>query len=280
MAGPVRAARGRPAAVRAVHRAEGLHGGIHTFDPATGAQLGEEFYTDCGEDGNPNGLQIAGNLMVCVRRFNTAVIDPHSRRQVWTAQVGNGEPVAVIDSTIFAGGRTLTALDLTTGEIRWSAQAPEGGTTTRGPVAAGNGQLYASWYGRQVAAYDQATGTNLWLHQSTEDLGGGHLAVFDDTVYVVGRNQENWTTLHAHDTATGQLRWTGTGASESNLIAVANGVIYYNIRGDDPTVSFTAADAATGKVLGYSPLTPLAYGGLSIADGHLYFPNAGFAAIS
>jgi len=255
-------------------------GEIHNFDPATGEQIGEEFHTDCGEDGNPNGLQIAGDLLVCVRRFNTAVIDPHSRRQLWSAQVGDGEPVAVIDGTIFAGGSTLTALDLATGKVRWTAPAPEGGRGTRGPVAAGNGQLYASWSGGQVGAYDQATGTTRWLHQSTDQLGGGHLAVFNDTVYVVGFDQENWTTLHALDTATGQLRWTGTGASESNLIAVANGVVYYNIRGDDPTVSFTAADAATGKVLGYSPRTPLSYGGLSIADGHLYFPDGGFTAIS
>jgi polyvinyl alcohol dehydrogenase (cytochrome) len=122
----------------------------------------------------------------------------------------------------------------------------------------------------KLHVFDATTMRKVWdrhLFVSTSFLGGNiaRIATDGDTIYVAA----NPGVLYAFDGDDGTLRWhallTGLPMKGGN-VALANGVVYYV---DEPAAK--AFDAATGRQLWMSPLTPGASigSGIAVAGHHI-----------
>jgi eukaryotic-like serine/threonine-protein kinase len=193
---------------------------------------------------------------------------------------GAPTPPLVTGSTVYViDAELLTAVDATTGAVRW--RAPAGQSTFLSVPAAANGLIYVG-VDQSLAAFDAATGALRWsgatgdVVWSTPTISGGSAFVgsSDHRVYafdaISGTLQ--WTAptgdrvyasapvaaggvvyvgsldgrVHALDAATGAAKWTfTTGQALTGSPAIANGVVF--IGSLDGT--FYALDAATGAPL-------------------------------
>ncbi|QJB33722.1 PQQ-binding-like beta-propeller repeat protein [Chitinophaga oryzae] len=97
-------------------------------------------------------------------------------------------------------GRNLQALDIRTGEVKWTNRDWTGGEGTPAAMALRNGQLITGSNWSHLYAHDAATGRVQWK-RSDEGIRfrSGTPAFFDDKLYVHGINK-----LHVLEPATGK----------------------------------------------------------------------------
>ena len=179
-------------------------------------------------------------------------------------------PVIAGDTVYLADGRDeVTAVDLATGQIRWSEALDGGGFdwgyAIAGTPAVADGRLFVPTLYRDLVALDAATGLELWRHAArpapvhlthyrgrTDGFVGSPL-VTGGLVWIGGADG----TLEALDAATGQVAWThDLGVPVTSGLAVAGD--YLVVASFDGTVRALASEvglppAATGPRTGAEP---------------------------
>ena len=155
---------------------------------------------------------------------------------------------------------TLHALDIATGEERWS-YAPE-----LGPVGEPNvseGRVFVREADGHLATVDALTGSELWRSDRVDYTSG---PTFDgDSVFIGAADG----TLVALDAASGAVRWTvpvSTSGAELRNPAYADGRVYVSEGGGD----LVAVDAATAGVAWRVPTGSTSTGTAVVADGIVY----------
>jgi outer membrane protein assembly factor BamB len=147
----------------------------------------------------------------------------HTLRSVWSIDYGEGDSMAVDDTTLYAGrnedgNATLTAFDLATGRRRWSVPTgdetvslrstlggvlvmPEAVSDARIPQ--GNGTFLVQTFTSSTIARDAATGRALWT------LPGDALGIYPDSVLMGQADRNgNLTVLRVVGLRDGVPRWT------------------------------------------------------------------------
>jgi polyvinyl alcohol dehydrogenase (cytochrome) len=175
----------------------------------------------------------------------------------------------------------IVALDLPTGQVRWTYQPHQPNRDDLDFAGAPNlftaGDRALVGLGNKDAAYyavDRSTGEFMWRTQVTEpgiprpntnfSTGGfiGATAVADGVV-VGGTAVGGTPALHALDAATGAIKWQQPEAADTySSAAVANGVVFL---GSTTDFTFRALDLQTGEVLWSKELRGGVAGGAAIA---------------
>jgi outer membrane protein assembly factor BamB len=170
--------------------------------------------------------------------------------------------VTIVGDLVYATSDdgTLHALDIATGEERWS-YAPELGPVS-GPQVS-EGRVLVRDVDGNLAAVDAVTGAELWR---SDRAGYSSDPTFDgDSVYIAATDG----TLDALDAASGTVRWTvpvTTGPLEMRGNAFADGRVYVSASDGD----LVAVDAATGEIAWRVPTGSPATGNAVVADGLVY----------
>jgi outer membrane protein assembly factor BamB len=176
----------------------------------------------------------------------------------YTMPLVSGDTVYVVDVRGDA-----VALDLRTGQERWSAVIPADVSGT--PLIAG-GRLIAPADDGIVRALDLSTGELDW----EVDLGarvGSSLGGLDDLAYVGADDG----LLHALDLATGTERWTVDAGGPVIKAPAIEGDVAYIVVNDGPVTAF---DARTGEVMWQlTDLGPGEYSTPAVHDGVLYLAH-------
>lgn len=161
-----------------------------------------------------------------------------SPTRIWSAKAGRGSEsrARLASAPVVAGGRVYTidtlavvrAFDADTGAPVWSAQvgSPQDrrggiswwngestgafGTLFGGGVSFDGGRVYATSGIGDVAAFDAATGTEIWRVRPGGPLRGAP-TIANDNVYVVSQDNQ----LFALNPADGSIRWNGSGTLET-----------------------------------------------------------------
>jgi outer membrane protein assembly factor BamB len=126
----------------------------------------------------------------------------------WITAGVTSSPVVAGDSVFVASGLPidaretddsgLLALDASTGDLRWAARLPKGGS---GTPAVADGLVFVGSNDRGLTAYDAASGDVEWRTKTGAPVGTP--AVADGHVYVGDRSG----TVHAFRRTDGNLRW-------------------------------------------------------------------------
>jgi outer membrane protein assembly factor BamB len=162
-----------------------------------GKALGRAWVADIGEGSDSRGRLAAGPVVANGRVYTIdtqAVVrafDANSGRQVWATQVGSKQDRR--------------------GGINWWTGESTGahGILFGGGVSYDNGRIYATSGLGDAAAYDAATGNELWRVRPGGPLRGAP-TIANDNVYVISQDNQ----LYALNPANGTTRWTGTGTVE------------------------------------------------------------------
>ena len=192
---------------------------------------------------------------------------------LWTSDTFNAQPTAPTlgpTSVFVASDGRVRALKENNGVRRWVRSCSGEGTVqpafSRGLLLVGDG-------GGDLAAYDPATGEQLWCDDESGSITSAP-AVTDDTVYIT-----NGGDAIAIDQFTGTRRWTFTPADFSPLTetpAIANGVVY--VTGGSAVF---ALDQATGHRIWRHNLEPQAnISAPSIANGIVYVGGLALYALN
>jgi eukaryotic-like serine/threonine-protein kinase len=203
---------------------------------------------------------------------------------LWTSDTFTAEATAPTlgpTSVFVASDGRVRALKESNGVRRWVRLSCSGEATVQ--PAFGRGLLLVADGGGDLAAYDAATGRQIWCDDESGSITSAP-AVNDDTVYIT-----NGSDAIAVDQFTGIRRWTFTPADFSPLTetpAIANGVVY--VTGGSAVF---ALDQATGhriwrhnleaqsKISAPSIANGLVYVGgvalyaLNAVDGHVVWRN-------
>ncbi len=181
-------------------------------------------------------------------------LDRLTGEQVWEALVGHDDSLTVTASstTVFAQGTSsgVTALDLATGAVRWTAPT-EGGS--RYPGVYGGGRLFVEHHGfgsAELTALDAATGEVLWT-RVVEEISGGmaRLVLSGDVVYLPGV----CGSAEAARAGDGKVVWHQEGTCHGGGDAtgvIRNGRMYVGGGGGGNVDDITMLDLATGAVRG------------------------------
>lgn len=191
--------------------------------------------------------------------------------------------------TIAASGPYLQARDAASGKLLWSALACVGPSDSCesiasifGPLAAGDGAVYATTYVGGMMAFDANTGRKRW----SRSVGGGYVidsapVVEGDVVYISVHDSR----LYALNRHTGATLWSApTGDYNHATPALADGVLYVGSDGN----GLRAIDAKTGAkrweqgAVGVVRTSPAVANGvvyLGAGDGRLYALHAQTGAV-
>ncbi|MFD0899074.1 protein kinase domain-containing protein [Actinomadura sediminis] len=165
---------------------------------------------------------VVGDTVVVRSPGDVWALDLTSGDIRWHLSYEGSASGAVDRTTVYLGtDPSLAALDPVTGRERWVHAWPE--STRDGAsldIAVAGGRVFGD-FGDTVQAVDAAAGTPLWSRQSGEQF---------DTVISAGTDVIfKGEVLHAHDQATGALRWTLVGpqpfADSRGHLAAAGGVV-------------------------------------------------------
>ncbi len=250
---------------------DGEPAGVYALDAATGKERWQT--TTAPTEGE--GATASG----CGDVWGSATADLESR----TVFVGTGN----CNTSPEGWGRfaeALIALDLDTGDVRWTYQPHPPNNDdldfagapnlfeANGRKLVGLGNKDAVYY-----AVDRATGELVWKTQVTEPgiegknySTGGFIGAtaYADGVIVGGTAVGGSLALHALDAATGAIKWQQTEAGPTYAsTAIANGVVFI---GGTTDFSFRALDLATGDVLWSTAMRGGVAGGAAIVDDNVY----------
>jgi outer membrane protein assembly factor BamB len=227
---------------------------------------------------SPDGLQTGATVSdgIVVARSNEQV---QGRRLtdgelLWKAPGGTpdfGSVPATDGSTVFFGvsGSGLSAVDLHSGEPRWSTPIPTQVTTPAPLVLPGGDVVYG---GGGLARYDEATGRQEWQHPDLHLVAPP--AHDDGTVLAAGISPAGPPLFVAVDAATGRRLWEHEMTDPPYYLAPAasDGVV---VGVDARTV--VARDVRTGAELWTVALPRGAAGAPLVTDGHVFLTEAGNA---
>ncbi len=193
---------------------------------------------------------------------------------LWTSDTFNAEATAPTlgPALVFvASDGRVGALKENRGVRRWVRLSCSGEGTLQ--PAFGRGLLLVGDGGGDLAAYDPATGKQVWCDDESGSITSAP-SVTDDTVYIT-----NGGDAIAIDQFTGTRRWTFTPADFSPLTetpAIANGVVY--VTGGSAVF---ALDQATGHRIWRHNLEPQAnISAPSIANGIVYVGGLALYALN
>jgi len=193
---------------------------------------------------------------------------------LWTSDTFNAQPTAPTlgpTSVFVASDGRVRALKENSGVRRWVRLSCSGEETVQ--PAFSRGLLLVGDGGGDLAAYDPATGEQLWCDDESGSITSAP-AVTDDTVYIT-----NGGDAIAIDQFTGTRRWTFTPTDFSPLTetpAIANGVVY--VTGGSAVF---ALDQATGHRIWRHNLEPQAnISAPSIANGIVYVGGVALYALN
>ncbi|MDG5761207.1 PQQ-binding-like beta-propeller repeat protein [Natronococcus sp. A-GB1] len=186
---------------------------------------------------------------------------------LWAVEgLGAAGTPAVTDDTVYVGGEALTALDVTSGEVRWTTDL-EGGESTSPTVADGTVYLVADG---ELLAFDAGDGDVEWRRESvdleregesgtpevddaTVSFAAVPLAVASGSVYAAvgdGIGADGTAGFAAFDAETGETRWTyweqWRWDPHGYVIATADRVYTGSIADGD---TYPVLDAETGAEL-------------------------------
>lgn len=150
----------------------------------------------------------AGRVFTVDTSATLRAFDAATGRQVWSTRIG--------DPTDLVGGKSF-----------WNGEAlGNSGTLFGGGASYDNGRVFATNGLGDAAAFDAATGRQIWRVRPGGPLRGAPTVV-SDAVYVVSQDNQ----LYALNPADGSLRWNGIGTLEqagvfgSAAPAVAQGTV-------------------------------------------------------
>ncbi len=144
-----------------------------------------------------------GVRLVCSmdgQSFGFGAYDPAARGVLWRREWPEAAKVAAMDGGLVAISRErdLVALDVATGEERWSHSFDALGDP--GAVTIAEGQVFCSVTGHHVVSCDLATGEERWRHRLDVEVPGRPVYYLDGRLYCVW-----WKTMHVLDASTGEL---------------------------------------------------------------------------
>lgn len=180
--------------------------------------------------------------------------------------------VATANSSGGYGGQ-LYALNAATGKVAWGP-VPLSGTYFYFALAYDGGKLFVNDFDGTVAAFDPATGAQLWS-TATSDFSGEPVAT-GGVVYVYGSGR-----VTALSEATGAVNWQATVDGEGGSLAVDRSGVYANGGCSQTHISLTGAilwndnDGCTGGGGGTSYLTSSLF--FSTTGSHILAKSTGAA---
>lgn len=179
-------------------------------------------------------------------------------RVLWTSPTGGDtEPVLSGTSLILAAGSELTALDLATGERRWSVTLA--GTTLGASIGADRVYVAA---GPTLAAYRTTDGSQIWT--ATTGALSVAAAAASDTIVAVALDDR---TLAAFDPASGRALWRVTLPVTPTLIVANTDRVYFGTK-----ENFACAyHAATGQRDWCYPVRVTPVGRAALDAEHVYW---------
>lgn len=164
---------------------------------ALGAALGRAWTADIGEGSTNRGRLAAAPVVGAGRVYSVdtaatlRAFDAQTGRQVWSTRIGDPKEIA--------GGKSF-----------WNGEATgNSGALFGGGVSFDNGRVYATNGLGDAAAFDAATGGQIWRVRPGGPLRGAP-TIANDAVYVVSQDNQ----LYALNPADGTTRWNGVGTLE------------------------------------------------------------------
>ncbi|KOV70762.1 hypothetical protein ADK64_02750 [Streptomyces sp. MMG1121] len=182
------------------------------------------------------GAVYGKRLLYTDSRYNLTVRDTATGRQLWTKKIGDKWSwiPTVADGLVFLPGEQLTAVDVETGDTRWTLSA-NGRRSFYNPTVI-DGVLYVGDFDRGVWAVDLKTRKRLWLCDQP-NRGAQTFVKSGTTLY--GAGDELAGGVAAIDARTGRIRWTFADTDEAtgtwqialagDRLMVANGPQIYGM---------------------------------------------------
>ncbi|MFB6164303.1 MAG: PQQ-binding-like beta-propeller repeat protein [Haloarculaceae archaeon] len=184
---------------------ESISARVHAVDAATGAV---DWSRDLGGTNAFRGTAVAGDTVLQPVGGAVVALDAATGDERWRTSADLDTGVTVADGAAYVAGRgydgptTLYALDLATGEARWTHDLPGGrgaGIGASQPAVV-DGTVYVA-HGA-LAALAAADGTELWTASYDSGVAGAPTVV-DGTAYLGGGRG----TVRAVSAADGTTRW-------------------------------------------------------------------------
>jgi outer membrane protein assembly factor BamB len=148
-----------------------------------------------------------GRVYVSAKEFppNVRALDVETGTLVW-GPIALGATIGMacdaVHLYVLDSGGTLTALDQTSGQTRWTIKLMKSSFSSAPTAAAGMVYVNGSGWGGNTFAVDGATGKLVWTAE-TYDGSDGSVAVADGVVY----EAEACGQISAFDAKTGRLKW-------------------------------------------------------------------------
>lgn len=264
---------------------------VAAFDAKTGAELwrlrtDEAFVSDQGNGPRSTPTIAGGRVFALGARGRLVAVDLATGKLIWkhdlVADFGGGVPQWGVSTTptvvgelliVNAGGpkgKSVMALDVATGSVRWSNGDEPAGYSCPIPVTIGASRQIVVFSARSISGFALATGKRLWSHPWTTDWDVHAAApifvppnrVFYSSGYrtgsalleITGSDREGWKASEV---------WASKGLkNQFSSSVIVDGTIY----GFDNRV-LKAVELATGK--DRWKLQGLGHGTVLVADGKL-----------
>lgn len=176
-------------------------------------------------------------------------IDQATGEQIWAANdvpFRSSTPPVVANGMVYLDGDPLTALEATTGDVRWSA--PDSADPFYGGLTIEDGTVYSIDNRDRVRAIDAFTGEEIWMTEYTDGFRSKP-TVFDGTVVVGGYGGR----VHAFSTADGHVAWS-VEVAQDNVASTPTGVT-------DPLAGDSVCSRVRLGSLGHLPTVEIPDGG-------------------